>query len=96
MAIDTRSDVMPYTTGIDKSMITRASKLVAGVTAFPVQYNKAIVGKNAFAHESGIHQDGMLKHNQTYEIMTPRKHRAERILAGHGQAFWPSRLSRET
>jgi len=71
MAIDTRNDVLPYSTGIDKSMITRASKLVAGVTAFPVQYNKAIVGKNAFAHESGIHQDGMLKNNQTYEIMTP-------------------------
>ena len=71
MAVDTRADVLPYSTGIDKTMITRASKLVAGVTAFPVQYNKAIVGKNAFAHESGIHQDGMLKHNQTYEIMMP-------------------------
>jgi 2-isopropylmalate synthase len=52
-------------------MIARASKLVSNVTAFPVQYNKAIVGKNAFAHESGIHQDGMLKHAQTYEIMNP-------------------------
>ena len=52
-------------------MLTRASKLVAAVTSFPVQYNKAIVGRNAFAHESGIHQDGMLKHTQTYEIMTP-------------------------
>ena len=71
MAVNTRNDVLPYWTGIDTEMITRASKLVAGVTAFPVQYNKAIVGKNAFAHESGIHQDGMLKHNQTYEIMTP-------------------------
>ncbi|RME97527.1 MAG: 2-isopropylmalate synthase, partial [Alphaproteobacteria bacterium] len=71
MAIKTRNDVLPYTTGIDTTMIMRASKLVAGVTAFPVQYNKAIVGKNAFAHESGIHQDGMLKNNQTYEIMTP-------------------------
>lgn len=71
MAVNVRNDVIPYWTGIDSEMITRASKLVAGVTAFPVQYNKAIVGKNAFAHESGIHQDGMLKHNQTYEIMTP-------------------------
>ena len=71
MAINTRNDVLPYWTGIDTTLITRASKLVAGVTAFPVQYNKAIVGKNAFAHESGIHQDGMLKHTQTYEIMTP-------------------------
>ncbi|MGE3626116.1 MAG: 2-isopropylmalate synthase [Hyphomicrobiales bacterium] len=71
MAINTRGDALPYTTGIDATMITRASKLVSAVTAFPVQYNKAIVGKNAFAHESGIHQDGMLKHTQTYEIMTP-------------------------
>ena len=52
-------------------MLTRASKLVSAATSFPVQYNKAIVGRNAFAHESGIHQDGMLKHTQTYEIMTP-------------------------
>jgi 2-isopropylmalate synthase len=52
-------------------MLARASKLVSNVTGFPVQYNKAIVGKNAFAHESGIHQDGMLKHVETYEIMRP-------------------------
>ena len=52
-------------------MLTRASKLVSAATSFPVQYNKAIVGRNAFAHESGIHQDGMLKNTQTYEIMTP-------------------------
>jgi len=71
MAIDTRSDVFPYRTGINTRMLTRASKLVSAVTSFPVQYNKAIVGRNAFAHESGIHQDGMLKHTQTYEIMTP-------------------------
>jgi 2-isopropylmalate synthase len=71
MALRTRSDVLPYWTGIDATMLTRASKLVAAVTSFPVQYNKAIVGRNAFAHESGIHQDGMLKHTQTYEIMTP-------------------------
>ena len=71
MAIDTRNDALPYWTGVDASYIARASKLVSAVTAFPVQYNKAIVGKNAFAHESGIHQDGMLKHTQTYEIMTP-------------------------
>lgn len=71
MAINTRNDVLPFWTGVDTTMLTRASKLVAAVSAFPVQYNKAIVGQNAFAHESGIHQDGMLKHNQTYEIMTP-------------------------
>jgi 2-isopropylmalate synthase len=71
MAMRTRADAMPYWTGIDSTMLTRASKLVSAVTSFPVQYNKAIVGRNAFAHESGIHQDGMLKHTQTYEIMTP-------------------------
>jgi 2-isopropylmalate synthase len=71
MAMKVRNDVLPYWTGVDSTMLTRASKLVAAVTSFPVQYNKAIVGRNAFAHESGIHQDGMLKHTQTYEIMTP-------------------------
>ena len=71
MAIRMRNDVLPYWTGIDATMLTRASKLVAAATSFPVQYNKAIVGRNAFAHESGIHQDGMLKNAQTYEIMTP-------------------------
>ena len=71
MAMRTRKDVLPFATGIDTTMLTRASKLVSAVTNFPVQYNKAIVGRNAFAHESGIHQDGMLKHQETYEIMTP-------------------------
>ena len=71
MALRTRQDVMPYETGIKTPYLMRASKLVSSVTAFPVQYNKAIVGKNAFAHEAGIHQDGMLKNAQTYEIMLP-------------------------
>ena len=71
MALKTRHDSLPYTTGVDATWLIRASKQVAGVTAFPVQYNKAIVGRNAFAHESGIHQDGMLKNASTYEIMTP-------------------------
>ncbi len=71
MAIRTRGDVLPYDTGIDATMLTRASRMVSNATSFPVQYNKAIVGRNAFAHESGIHQDGILKHAQTYEIMTP-------------------------
>jgi 2-isopropylmalate synthase len=71
MALKVRQDRLPFDTGIDTQMIARASKLVSSITAFPVQYNKAIVGQNAFAHESGIHQDGMLKNNQTYEIMTP-------------------------
>lgn len=71
MAIKTRGDVMPYWCNVESTMLTRASKLVSAATSFPVQYNKAIVGRNAFAHESGIHQDGMLKNAQTYEIMTP-------------------------
>ena len=71
MALRTSADILPYTNSINSEMLTRASKLVSAVTSFPVQYNKAIVGRNAFAHESGIHQDGMLKNAQTYEIMTP-------------------------
>src|SRR3954465_8173731 len=71
MAMSVRNDVLPFWTKIDSTMLTRASKLVSAATSFPVQFNKAIVGRNAFAHESGIHQDGMLKHTQTYEIMTP-------------------------
>ncbi|HEX3498532.1 MAG TPA: 2-isopropylmalate synthase [Stellaceae bacterium] len=71
MALKTRSDVMPYATGVKSEYITRASRLVSTITGFVVQPNKAVVGANAFAHESGIHQDGMLKHAGTYEIMTP-------------------------
>jgi len=71
MALRTRHDVIPYTTDIKTECITRASRLVSAITGFVVQPNKAIVGANAFAHESGIHQDGMLKHAGTYEIMTP-------------------------
>ena len=63
--------MMPFSTNIKTEKLTKTSKLVSAVTGFPVQFNKAIVGKNAFAHESGIHQDGMLKNNKTYEIMTP-------------------------
>jgi 2-isopropylmalate synthase len=71
MALRTRHDRMPYDTGIKTEHITKASRLVSTITGFPVQPNKAVVGANAFAHESGIHQDGMLKHAGTYEIMTP-------------------------
>ncbi|MDD3838351.1 MAG: 2-isopropylmalate synthase [Phenylobacterium sp.] len=71
MALKVRGDRLPYQTGVDTTHITRASRYVSAITGFPVQFNKAIVGKNAFAHESGIHQDGMLKHRGTYEIMTP-------------------------
>lgn len=71
MAIKTRSDFYGVETAIDTTMIARISKLVSSITGFHVQYNKAIVGANAFAHESGIHQDGVLKNRETYEIMTP-------------------------
>ncbi|HEX6859902.1 MAG TPA: 2-isopropylmalate synthase [Caulobacteraceae bacterium] len=71
MALKVRGDVLPYETKIDTQHITRASRYVSAITGFPVQFNKAIVGKNAFAHESGIHQDGMLKNHETYEIMRP-------------------------
>ena len=71
MAIRTRFDTMPFSTGIKTENITKASRLVSTITGFTVQPNKAIVGANAFAHEAGIHQDGVLKHAGTYEIMTP-------------------------
>ncbi len=69
MAVRTRQDIFSCDTRIDTTQIVSASRLVAGITGFPVQPNKAIVGANAFAHESGIHQDGVLKHRETYEIM---------------------------
>jgi 2-isopropylmalate synthase len=71
MAIRTRHDLLPYQSRIVTQHITRASRLVSAVTGFAVQNNKAIVGANAFAHEAGIHQDGMLKDAGTYEIMRP-------------------------
>ncbi len=69
MAVRTRRDVFPVETNIVTEHIVGTSRLVSGITGFPVQPNKAIVGANAFAHESGIHQDGVLKHRETYEIM---------------------------
>ena len=69
MAIKTRSDIFNLSTRIDTTQIVPSSKLVSTITGYPVQPNKAIVGANAFAHESGIHQDGVLKHRETYEIM---------------------------
>src|SRR5271166_2110683 len=71
MAINVRNDKFPWWNRIDTTQLTRASKVVSAATSFPVQYNKAIVGRNAFAHESGIHQDGVLKDAATYEIMRP-------------------------
>ena len=72
MALKVRNDIMPYRTGVDTTKIMNISRKVATVSGFPVQFNKAIVGKNAFAHESGIHQDGMLKNAETFEIMRPK------------------------
>jgi 2-isopropylmalate synthase len=71
MALKVRGDALPYFTRVRTEHITRASRYVSAITGFPVQFNKAIVGKNAFAHEAGIHQDGMLKNAETYEIMRP-------------------------
>ncbi|MGR3805352.1 2-isopropylmalate synthase [Marinibacterium profundimaris] len=71
MALKVRHDIMPWSTGVDTTKIMNISRRVATVSGFPVQFNKAIVGKNAFAHESGIHQDGMLKNAETFEIMRP-------------------------
>ena len=71
MAMRVRNDIMPFHTGVDSTKLTHISRRVATVSGFAVQYNKAIVGKNAFAHESGIHQDGMLKNAETFEIMRP-------------------------
>jgi hypothetical protein len=69
MAVRTRQDLFGCDTRLDTTQIVNCSRLVSGITGFPVQPNKAIVGANAFAHESGIHQDGVLKHRETYEIM---------------------------
>ena len=71
MALHTRKPIFNLETGIETTQLMRASKLVSNYTGIVVQPNKAIVGANAFAHEAGIHQDGMLKHNETYEIMRP-------------------------
>ena len=96
MAIRTRHDLLPHHTGIKSEMLSRASKLVSAVTNFPVQYNKAIVGRNAFAHESGIHQDGVLKHTETYEIMTPESvgvGKSSLVMGKHsGRAAFRSKL----
>ena len=71
MAMRVRNDIMPFKTDVDATKLIAISRRVATVSGFQVQYNKAIVGKNAFAHESGIHQDGMLKNAETFEIMRP-------------------------
>ena len=97
MAIKTRGDILPYDCGVETTMLNRASRLVSAATSFPVQYNKAIVGRNAFAHESGIHQDGMLKNNTTYEIMTPASvgvQKTSLVMGKHsGRAAFKNKLS---
>ena len=96
MAIRTRSDLFPVETGIYTPEIVPTSRLVSGITGFPVQPNKAIVGANAFAHESGIHQDGVLKHRETYEIMRAEDvgWNANRMVLGKhsGRAAFKARL----
>jgi len=86
MAIRTRADVLEFENNIDTTKIMRVSNKLSSITGFAVQPNKAIVGANAFAHESGIHQDGMLKNAQTYEIMTPESvglQKSELVLGKH-------------
>ena len=97
MAMRTRPDAHPFTTGIRTEEIVRTSRLLATVTGFDVQPNKAIVGRNAFAHESGIHQDGMLKDKRSYEIMTPESvgwTRSSLVLGKHsGRAAFRAKLA---
>lgn len=96
MAIKTRADLLGVHTRIDTPHILSTSRLVSGITGFPVQPNKAIVGANAFAHESGIHQDGVLKHRETYEIMSAESvgWNANKMVMGKhsGRAAFRSRL----
>ena len=73
MALETRGDSLPYVTGIHSEEIYETSRLFSRLMNFPIAYNKAIVGRNAFAHEAGIHQDGLLKNRRTYEIMDPER-----------------------
>lgn len=97
MAMRTRPDVLPYKNNIDTTKLTKISRTLSSITGFNVQPNKAIVGANAFAHESGIHQDGMLKNAQTYEIMTPESvglYESSLVLGKHsGRAAFKNKLS---
>jgi 2-isopropylmalate synthase len=72
MALHVRSDVMPFDTAVNTEELFPTSRMLTEITHVPVQPNKAIVGRNAFAHEAGIHQDGVIKNPLTYEIMTPK------------------------
>ena len=96
MAVRTRQDLFNVDTGINAREIVPTSNMVSQITGFPVQPNKAIVGANAFAHESGIHQDGVLKHRETYEIMSAEDvgwHTNRMVLGKHsGRAAFRARL----
>ena len=97
MALKTRHPIFGLETGIDTTQLSRISKLVSNYTGMVVQPNKAIVGANAFAHEAGIHQDGMLKHQTTYEIMRPEDvgvNQTKLVLGKHsGRAALRNRLA---
>ena len=97
MAVNTRQDLFQCNSHIDTTLIVPASRLVSNITGFPVQPNKAIVGANAFAHESGIHQDGVLKHRETYEIMRAQDvgwNENRMVLGKHsGRAAFKARMS---
>jgi len=97
MAVRTRQDLFPCDTTLDTTQIVNCSKLVSNITGFPVQPNKSIVGANAFAHESGIHQDGVLKSRETYEIMRAEDvgwHTNRMVLGKHsGRNAFKSRLA---
>ncbi len=97
MVLKTRGEKIGLQTGVDATQLCRISKLVSRSTSYPVPPNKAIVGGNAFAHESGIHQDGMIKNAQTYEIMRPQDVGAtqtELVLGKHsGRAAFSKRLA---
>ncbi len=95
MALKTRSDLRAVRHRHQDDDAVARSRLVSAVTNFPVQYNKAIVGRNAFAHESGIHQDGMLKHTADLRDHDAGVGRRRKDLAGHGQALGPQRLPLE-
>jgi 2-isopropylmalate synthase len=96
MALRTRHDQYPYTTSIQTTDLLKVSRMLATITSFDVQPNKAIVGRNAFAHESGIHQDGVLKNAATYEIMTPESvgwSRSSLVMGKHsGRAAFRDKL----
>lgn len=97
MAISTRQDYFDVEIGADTTEIVETSRLVSSLTGYPIQYNKAVVGRNAFAHESGIHQHGVLRHRETYEIMDPAAigHQSVIVLGKHsGRAAFADALDR--